>query len=126
MKKILFFSIIFLSLFYTKISFSQVEVLSDKDTSVTFKAGDKFSISLDSNPSTGYTWAICITDGSENLLILNSEFASPRPPVPGQGGTQIWHFKILSPGNIKIEFRYMQPWSDEEPAKTLVFKVKVE
>ncbi len=126
MKIIFILPIVLLSFFITKTSFSQTEVLSEKDTAVTFSAGDKFSISLDSNPSTGYSWALCVTEGGENLLILNSDYATPKPAVPGQGGMQIWHFKTLNPGNVRIELKYMQPWSDEAPAKNLVFKIKVE
>ena len=116
----------FLPLIFVNTSFSQIEVFTANDTNITVTAGEQFSVSLESNPTTGYSWAIRISEGADKILIIGSEFAKTKPGRQGEGGEQLWRFKALSTGDIKLDLIYIRPWEKEEPAKTITFYVKVE
>ena len=116
----------FLPLIFVNTSFSQIEVFTANDTNITVTAGEQFSVSLESNPTSGYSWAIRISEGADKILIIGSEFAKTKPGKPGEGGEQLWRFKALSSGDAELELFYIRPWEKEEPAKTITFYVKVE
>ena len=126
MKKTFLLILIFFSFLFNNSSFSQVQVFTPNDTNITVSAGEQFSISLESNPTTGYSWAVRIPLGAEKILIIGSEFAKTKPGKPGEGGEQLWRFKALSSGDAELELFYIRPWEKEEPAKTITFYVKVE
>jgi len=119
-------TLFFISLIFVKTSFSQIEVFTANDTNISVSSGEQFSISLESNPATGYSWAVRIPLDAEKILIIGSEFAKTKPGKPGEGGEQLWRFKALSSGDVKLELVYIRPWEKEEPAKTITFDVKVE
>jgi inhibitor of cysteine peptidase len=118
--------LIFLFLLSVKSSFSQIEVFTANDTNITVTAGEQFSILLESNPATGYNWSVRIPEGAEKIMIINSEYAKSNSGKFGEGGEQLWRFKALSSGNVKLELSYIRAWEKEEPAKVIAFNVKVE
>jgi inhibitor of cysteine peptidase len=126
MNRIFFDSLIFLLLLFSNTSFSQIEVFTAGDTNITVNTGEQFSISLESNPTTGYNWAVKIAEGADKILIIGSEFAKSNSDKPGEGGEQLWRFKAISTGEVKLELSYIRPWEKEEPVKTLTYNVKVE
>ena len=126
MKKTFLLILIFFSFLFNNSSFSQVQVFTPNDTNINVSAGEQFSISLESNPTTGYNWAVRISEGADKIFIIGSEFAKTKPVKPGEGGEQLWRFKTISAGDVKLELVYIRPWEKEEPAKTITFKVKVE
>jgi len=117
---------VFLSLLFVNSSFSQIQVFTANDTNITVSSGEQFTVSLESNPATGYNWAVRITEGAEKIIIIGSEFAKTKSGKLGEGGEQLWRFKTLYPGDVKFELSYIRPWEKEEPAKILTFNVKVE
>lgn len=126
MNRMLIVSIIFLTLLFVKSSFSQITVFTANDTNISVSSKEQFIISLESNPTTGYNWAVRIPEGADKIMIISSEFAKAKTGKPGEGGEQLWRFKTLSTGEVKLELSYIRPWEKEEPDKTLTFNVKVE
>jgi inhibitor of cysteine peptidase len=77
--------------------------------------GEAFTVTLCSNPSTGYSWAedAEISDG-EVIRQDSQEFTAPEaaddPPAPGTPGTHSWTFSALQAGESTITLAYSQPW----------------
>jgi inhibitor of cysteine peptidase len=88
--------------------------------------GQEFTISLPSNPTTGYSWALAgsLPDG---LLLVGSQYkpSQPDPNVVGSGGVEEWTFKATKAGTATLTFEYRRPWEKElPPAQRKVFVVK--
>lgn len=89
--------------------------------------GDKLTITLEENPTTGYVWTLKI--GTENVVALESDEYMPTQTsanMVGSGGNHVWNFKGVSAGETVLTFKYYRPWEKEETAiETRVFNVIV-
>ena len=85
--------------------------------------GQTFSISLESNPTTGYTWTV---DFDQRFLIGGTELKSTinpmRPALIGAGGRQIFSFKPIKEGQTIISAVYKRPW-EETAAEERMFLI---
>lgn len=89
----------------------------EKETKVELiraRVGEPFTISLPSNPTTGYNWT---ADYDYVLLKLGeAEFeeasASQKAMRVGSGGTQVFEFTPISPGKTTIYFVYKRSWEN--------------
>ena len=72
---------------------------------------DIVTVTLPSNPSTGFRWGLA---GISNQAILkqdgDSEYVLPESTAVGATGQEIWTFKTLSRGISTIVLVYSQPW----------------
>ncbi len=124
MKKIFFFfAIILFSFLFTQFSSAQVQVYTENDTNITLLPDEQFTIKLDANATTGYSWAVSVNEGCSNIYILGSEYLAPKDDKVGEGGEQLWRFKTMNGGVIQIVFSYLRPWEEDNPAKILKFNV---
>jgi inhibitor of cysteine peptidase len=79
--------------------------------SVIIQAGQKFSIALEANPSTGYQWELSNPLDTRYLHLLASEYVPPSPPAPmGQSGYQLVTLYAFQPGTTSISLKYCRPW----------------
>lgn len=89
--------------------------------------GDKLTITLEENPTTGYVWTLKV--GTENIVALESdEYIATQTSenIVGSGGNHIWNFKGVSPGETVLTFKYYRPWEKEDTAiETRIFTVIV-
>ncbi|MDO4988820.1 MAG: protease inhibitor I42 family protein [Synergistes sp.] len=87
--------------------------------------GEKFSVSLVSNATTGYVWKIygTIPDGIE---YLGDEFIPPKGNLCGAAGVQVFDFRALSAGGFAIVLSYVRPWEKNDPAAFAVCRINVE
>jgi predicted secreted protein len=99
------------------------------DGQVTVEVGQRFAVTLESNPSTGYRWEW--VDRQESILeqIGAAEF-QPRetgdPPLVGAGGWDIFTFEATSSGQMALKLVYRRPWEEGmEPLKTFSLQVTV-
>lgn len=93
----------------------------------TLKAGQSFTLSLASNPTTGYQWDFT-NRGDDRLLALTgetyqSDSVSSGQVLVGQGGRDYWTFEAIQAGTTEISMWYARPWESVQPAQ--VFKLKV-
>lgn len=94
------------------------------DLAIEATAGKEFTISLDSNRSTGFGWQLAKPlDETIVKSVKNDYQNAPQPPdkqpVVGAPGKEVWTFKALKSGKTTIEFKYVRPWEkDKAPAKT--------
>jgi predicted secreted protein len=102
-------------------------VYADPEKAIQCKIGEAFSISLDSNPTTGYKWQLAHSQDGKFLKLISSKYKAPKTELAGAGGKEIWSFKGLSVGQTKIVFEYKRPWEkDKEPIKRMTFMVNIQ
>lgn len=87
---------------------------------LTYKVGQQFTITKDSNASTGYSWQIQTSPGLTYIgkdTKLNCE-------NPGCGATETWKFIGTTIGNYQIRATYSRSWEKEVPEPT-IYNVKI-
>ena len=96
---------------------------------VEISAGDSLTVTLDSNPTTGFAWALKEISDESVLKAAGQEFkAAPAsdPPLLGAGGKEIWTFKALNKGSSTISMEYIRSWEQNvEPQDTFALTVVV-
>lgn len=88
---------------------------------------DKLIITLQENPTTGYSWNVKM-DKDGILKLESDEYKSNDTSgnIAGAGGEHVWVFKGLSKGDVVITFSYYRPWEDVNTAvETKTFTVNV-
>lgn len=84
------------------------------------KSNPKFSIILQSNPTSGYSWFL--KNYNENLISLNGKkFTSPpatKKKLAGAPGYETWNFSVkpssfVVPQITNIVLIYARPWEDQ-------------
>jgi len=73
--------------------------------------GDKITVKLCSNPSTGFQWQY--TMSSENILAEEDyDYEEPESDLPGAPGMEVWTFEAVENGTTEIFMEYSQLWQD--------------
>jgi inhibitor of cysteine peptidase len=83
---------------------------ANKGSQVSVNVGDKIVISLEGNPSTGFTWEAQGLDTAIFLQVGEAAFESSDPGLVGAGGTLTLTFKALKAGTASLELVYHRPW----------------
>jgi len=89
------------------------------------KIGESFTITLESNPTTGYKWEASF---DQNLLKLaKSEYKqdASKPGMVGVGGKEYFTFQGLKTGDAQVKMTYKRPWEQTPSDKVLTFTVKI-
>jgi predicted secreted protein len=99
------------------------------DGQVTVVLGRVFTVTLESNPSTGYRWEWVDHQDSIVEQMGEAQF-KPRetgdPPLVGAGGWESFDFKAVHPGQMTLKLVYRRPWEEGvEPLKTFSLQVTV-
>ena len=82
-----------------------------KDDLINVRAGQRFSIRLRSNPTTGYAWMLDGAPDSNLVNMVTNVFeAPPDDGLVGAGGHEIWTFKARKAGETRVTLRYARPW----------------
>jgi inhibitor of cysteine peptidase len=90
------------------------------------KAGQDFTITLESNRTTGYEWQLAQTPNASIVKFVKSDYIAPQGGRPGQGGEEVWTFQAVGKGTAQISMKYVRPWEKEAaPAKTQTYTVVV-
>ena len=83
-------------------------------------AGGSLTVTLCSNPTTGFQWSESAQISDQSVLQqIDHEFVPPeakgeQPPAPGTAGKEIWTFKALKEGTSTISMEYSRPWEGGE------------
>ena len=98
---------------------------ADNGKQITVKSGDLVTLTLVSNPTTGYSWQVMEIDNA--FLVQDGEPEYKQSPgsegLVGAGGTEIFRFKAVGSGETVLSLGYMRPWESVQPTET--FKVQV-
>ena len=120
-KKLIFVSLaLVIVLFFVscRLVSPKIDTFTAQDTNKTIHVSlnDSFNISLDSSPTTGYSWEILPYDESV-IKFLKSEF-KPTSNKRGSNGKRIIEFKALGKGKTILELFYLRVWEkDKNPIK---------
>jgi len=106
--------------------------LSDEETYIPVKSGQNFTIELEGNPTTGYSWFLATPEKLQdsNLLKptnlkenhsgdyfqLGTSNKNNESEIKRVGAGGIFHFKFLAGennGHEKLTFVYKRPWAEE-------------
>jgi len=101
--------------------------LTEKDSgsTQTLVVGQEMNISLESNPTTGYQWAV---DGKlpSQLTEVGAPAYKAGSSAMGAGGTETWAFKATSPGTGTLNLKYWRSFEPTStPAKTFTINISV-
>jgi inhibitor of cysteine peptidase len=107
-----------------------VSVDADDDGGeVALAAGDLLVVTLESNPTTGYSWSLAGGGQDDVLAFAGNEFIAPEStePLVGQGGVEVWAFQAVAEGGGSVSMEYIRPWEQGvEPEDTFNITVVVE
>jgi len=102
-------------------------VYSDPEIQIKIRTGNKITILLDSNPTTGYSWRLAQPLDERVLKLIDSKYQAPQTHLIGAGGKELWIFEATGSGKAEISFQYVRPWEkDVPPVKQETFTVVVE
>lgn len=79
------------------------------------RAGTVFAITLEANPTTGYSWAVDHVSPEGSIKVMSSSYSPVRPGLTGSGGYETWLLKALIRGRAEISFEYRRPWEKGTP-----------
>lgn len=97
------------------------------EQTVTAKAGKTFSIQLEAQLSTGYSWKMF--DAPAALITVKEDVLTQKSNGDKTGGFEIQEFvlKSMEKGEFTLTFKYAQHWKKKpDYAKTSVVKVRIE
>ena len=98
---------------------------NDKITETTL--GKSFTITLASNPTTGYQWQLARQMDTGMVELIESRYIAPKTDLAGAPGREEWYFKAIKEGKAIISFEYVRPWEkDESPSQTESFIIIIE
>lgn len=80
---------------------------SDSGKAIAVKSGETFTVKLDENPTTGYSWNMTVGDG---LKIVNDRYVANNTGLVGSGGYHIWTIQATKAGTYKVAGVYKRPW----------------
>jgi inhibitor of cysteine peptidase len=99
---------------------------TNNGSQVDLKLGDEIIITLDSNPSTGYTWEAVNLDATMFKSSGEPIFTRGDSTLVGSGGTLSLTFKTLKTGNSTLTLIYHRPWeTGVSPINTFTVNVIV-
>ncbi|MCC7159483.1 MAG: protease inhibitor I42 family protein, partial [Ignavibacteria bacterium] len=87
--------------------------------------GENFTISLESNQSTGYSWSVGMISDNAQVVVAGMDYDLPEGAKTGQGGAEVWHMKAVSTGTAKVIFYYSRSWEKTAPVNTITYNVTV-
>ena len=112
-------------LFIAASSFSQEKTYTAKDTEISAEVGENFTISLNSNQSTGYSWSVGMISDNSQVVVTGMDYDLPDNAKTGQGGDEVWHLKAVASGTVKLMFYYARSWEKDAPVDQVVYNVTV-
>lgn len=105
-------------------------VYSDVDKAIIVERKQpKFTIKLDSNPSTGFSWYLSGYN-HDLITLIKHDYIPPKPKVAGEAGSELWIFKVNNTAFIgkhvtKLKLLYMRPWEINKASTAKVFTVVI-
>jgi inhibitor of cysteine peptidase len=125
-------TVVMLSLFLALFSScgTQGTLITDADNGeqITIQSGDVVTVSLVSNPTTGYSWQVMETGNTILVQDGHPEYkeAPGSESLVGAGGTEVFRFKAVETGTTMLELGYLRSWESVPPIETFRIQVVVE
>lgn len=94
-----------------------VTVEKQSECPVKLHNGQNLILTLPSNPTTGYRWAIQDSAGGVLRSLSPEVYSNPEDAgLVGSAGQSTWRFQTFAAGNGRLRLTYSQPWAPEVPA----------
>ena len=108
----------------------EVVLSLEGNENITLRKNQILQIELQSNPTTGYSWAVLSTDTNQVIQQLGEPSyeagTEAKKGLVGAGGIEIYRFQAMKEGKAILVFQYSRPWEkDVEPAKRYVVQVTI-
>jgi inhibitor of cysteine peptidase len=110
------------------LAFGMTNVLAQNKMVTATKASPNFSVTVKSNPSTGYSWSI--TSYDKNLIKpLGHSYQTPNTRLIGASGSETFSFKVLDngftrPQKTQIKMQYRRPWQKSNGGSSMTITVQ--
>lgn len=105
---------------------SQPLVFQDPGVPIKVSPGEEFSITLVSNPSTGFGWKMTLPEDQKTVKFLESRYVAPQKMIPGAPGEEVYKFTAMTLGETKADFVYARPWEPKVAPTRKIFTILVE
>ena len=100
--------------------------VSSSGKQVEIAAGGSFTITLDSNATTGYNWELKGISDTAVLEKADNKYEAPASGLMGAGGKEVWTFEAMKAGTSTLTMEYSQPWAGgQKSANTFSLTVVV-
>lgn len=96
-------------------------------TTVNLRTGQKLSVALKSNPTTGYDWQVDEVDEGVVRLVAHEFQPASDPDRLGAPGQTVLQFEAVAAGTTDLRLVYVRPWEEGvEPQDTFQIHVAVQ
>jgi inhibitor of cysteine peptidase len=93
---------------------------------VELAVGERVTLELQANPTTGYQWEPAAAPDEAVLRIVSDTYVAGGSDAMGAGGTQEIVIEGVAAGTTTLELRYVRPWeTDVAPAETATYEITV-
>ena len=90
------------------------------------KVGDTFTIPLEANHTTGYSWRLAQSTDPAILKQLSEKYEEDNSGSAGAGGVETWTFQAMAIGATTLVFEYARPFEKNvPPAETSKFRITI-
>ena len=90
-------------------------------------AGKQFSITLNANHTTGYSWRLAKPLDPAMLHQTSDEYHAATSDAVGAPGEEVWTFESIAAGNVELDFEYVRPFeTDAKPVKKAKYSIVIE
>lgn len=98
-----------------------------EENQLTVKVNEKFNITLESNPSTGYQWFPDFNPRFLKIMGINyySQEDLNESGIVGGPGTQEFIFKALKAGKTDITMKYVRSWENCLPPEEIIYHINI-
>ena len=86
------------------------------------------TVKLEGNPTTGYSWTYTM-DPEGVVSEVSNEYVADKASegVVGSGGTFVFKFEAVAPGEAELVFSYHRVWEEDvPPIQTVTYKAVVD
>ncbi len=99
---------------------------ADAGSSVDLRTGDRLSVRLAGNPTTGYSWELAAVNHRVLASAAEPGFQASSTAV-GAGGIFAFEFVAAAAGHTALRLAYRRPWEKRRrPARTFSVRVTVQ
>jgi predicted secreted protein len=90
-------------------------------------AGKQFSITLNANHTTGYSWRLAKPLDPAMLRQISNDYHPATSDAVGAPGEEVWTFESEAAGNVELDFEYVRAFEkDAKPVKATKYSVVIE
>jgi inhibitor of cysteine peptidase len=100
--------------------------VDDNGHEMQLKKGQTLVVTLEGNPTTGYSWEAAEPLDEQVLRQVGEAEFKAESDLVGAGGVQILRFEAVNAGQTTLKLVYHRPWEkDVEPLETYSIQVVV-